>query len=152
MIFLSIILLSSLAGYLYYVGGESKESISWANTKVRDFGVPLCAVIAMCILNGWYWIYILCFGAMFGAQTTYFNKKGKDEEWWNWLLCGIAFSIAWIFFTIFISHNWMGFLYRLICTSIFTVIWSESNGNVKVESPGRGFIQIITLPLLTIGG
>lgn len=139
--------LSILSGFFYWVGGQSKDVIKWADTKVRDLGIPTIGVIIMTLLHGWHWIYLLCFFMIFGAQTTYFKKKGTDAKWYHWLFVGLAFSIAWISYAI-VFHNWSGFLYRSIVVTIFTMIWSESISNDFAEELGRGFIQSITLFLL----
>ena len=149
------IILSLLSGILYRAGGMGKEDDAkpkWIpkkirNTKVRDLGIPAIGIITMIILNGWHWIYPLCFLAVFGAQTTYLKKKGKDATALNWFLVGLLFSIAWIPFTI-ITHNWLGFLYRTIIVTVFTTLWSQFNDDVFVEEFGRGFIQTMTLFLL----
>lgn len=146
------VFLSGVSGYLYWVGGQSKDVIKWANTKWRDFGIPTC-VIAWFLLNGYHntWALLVTFLFTFGAQTSYFKKKGTDSGAINWLFVGLAFSLALIPMAIQ-TGNWHGFLYRSLITTIFTVIWSESISIDWLEESGRGFIQLVTLSLLTIGG
>jgi hypothetical protein len=103
----------------------------------------------MSIAGHWHWILIICWGLMFGAQTTYFKKKGTDATWVNWLFVGLAFSVAMLPFSI-VSGNLLGFVYRSIAVTAFTVLWSHFIGKDWLEEGGRGFIQIITLPLLSL--
>lgn len=140
------VILSILAGGLYRAGGYGPPF----NTKVRDFGVPSCMIAYFAITGNWHWVLILCFGLMFGAQTSYFKRKGWDAFWFNWLYCGLAFSIALLPYAAVTGH-WMGFGLRTLTVTIFTVLWSEFIGWDDAEEFGRGFIQIITLPLLLVG-
>jgi len=119
------------------------------NTKFRDFGVPAIGILLLTILGGWHWIYILCFGLYFGSMTTYWKKKGTDAKWWNWLLTGLGYSLAFLPFAITSGH-WIGFIIRTIIVSIATMVWSDEVGNPVIEECGRGFITTATLPLLLI--
>jgi len=137
-----IFLMSILAGVLYRIGGSDLKIPNI--TKIRDFGVPTCMIIYM-VFN-WSWWLILCFGLMFGAQTTYFKEKGTNAMGYNWLFVGLAFSICMLPYAI-ATQQYMAFIVRSILVTIFTVFWSELNSNAVVEEFGRGFIQIITLVL-----
>lgn len=148
MIFLKIIgiiILSCIAAITYRMGGSGNYP-RWT----RQVGVCTCMVLALIILGYWHWTLILCYGAMYGLSTTYFKKKGTDAKWFNWLMVGIAFSIA-ILPIVFVYHNWIGFGIRSLACTILIVGWSEANGNAVWEEGGRGVIPIITLPLLLIG-
>lgn len=139
------LVLACLSGIFYRLGGYGLPF----NTKVRDFGVPSCMITYFMLTEHWNWILILCFGLMFGAQTTYFKKKGSDAKWYNWLLVSLAFSFAMLPYT-WITGHWVGFELRTLVVIVITVIWSELIGNVNFEEFFRGFIQIITLPLLML--
>jgi len=141
---ISLILLSALSAILYRLGGWGHGF----NTKVRDMGVPTCMILYMSLAGHWHWILIVCWGLMFGAQTTYFKKKGSDAKWFNWLFVGLAFSFSMAPY-LFISGNITGFVLRCVIVTVFTVAWSEFIGKAWIEESGRGFIQIIALPLLT---
>lgn len=145
---LTVIGLAVLSGVLYRLGGYGKPF----NTKVRDFGVPACMIMAMLSLGNFHWSLILCFGAMFGATTTYWdfiNKwlpvKDKDTEYWfNWALHGFFIGISMLPYVLF-SHQWLSLgLYVALCTVLMTLV-SELSGNVWVEEIGRGFIAIAAL-------
>ena len=135
--------LAIVAAFLYRMGGIGLPF----NTKVRDLGVPSVMIVYFILSNAWNWWLLLCFPLMFGAQTSYFKKKGVDAKWWNWLLVGIAFSVCMLPYSIAIG-NLVGFNIRFALVTIFTTLWSENISIDWLEEGGRGFIQIITLPLL----
>jgi hypothetical protein len=146
---IATILASVVAGILYRMGGAEGY-----NTKFRDFGVPTVGIALMLVLYPHYdWktllAYFLTFGLYFGSMTTYWKKKGTDAKWWNWLLTGLGYSVAWLPFAI-CSGNWLGFALRSIVVSVGTMLWSEKIGNAVVEEIGRGVITTVTLPLLLI--
>jgi hypothetical protein len=144
-----LILLAAISGILYRLGG-------WIETKFRDLG---CAFIALCsyFLFGLYGqsvlvniiVYLACFGAMFGALTTYWKKKGQPALWWNWALTGLFYGIA-SFPLMFVGVNWWAVLVRSLVLSAMTVAVSELSDNVWVEEISRGALIILTVPLLTI--
>ena len=138
-----LIVLSILGGILYRLGGRGEPF----NTKYRDFGIPTIMVLLMTILSGWHWSFIACALLMFAAQTSYFKKKGTDAKWWNWLFVGLAFSACMIPYA-WGKGIWIGFIYRSIIVTGFTILWSQFIDNDFWEESGRGFIQIITLVLL----
>lgn len=135
---------SILAGVAYRYGGSSKGI-----RFVREVAAAIALIVVFIIWNHWNWTVILCAGALYGLETTYFKRKGTDAKWWNWLLVGLAFSIA-VLPVVVVGHLWIGFAIRtFICTGL-VILWSETNGNVVWEECGRGIIPILTLPLLFI--
>jgi hypothetical protein len=138
-------ILSGLAAVLYRLGGIGLPF----NTKFRDLGVPFC-MLAFFLFSGiWNWWLLLCWGLMFAAQTTYFKKKGTDAQWYHWLFCGLAFSFCMLPYSWAAGH-WLGFTYRFFAVTTLTTIWSQAISIDWLEEGGRGFIQIITLPLLLL--
>ena len=154
---MTAIILSILAVGLYRCGGGGSDLWvryhflpKWLfDTKARDVGVPLCMLTYFAITAHWRWILVLCFGLMFGAQTSYFKKKRTDAQWYNWVFVGLAFSICMLPYAWATGH-WMGFLWRTLIVTCGTVAVSELSGKDFVEEFGRGAIQIATLPLLLI--
>jgi len=144
------ILLSLISAVLYRIGGSSLKIPNI--TKIRDCGVPFlgCTIVA---INHWplhlmAWLgLILSFGLAWGSMTSYFKRKGSDAVWWNWMLVGLAFGIAFLPYA-WATGLWFLFIYRTIATTIFVVIWSESISNAMLEELGRGFIFSITLLIL----
>ena len=148
------VILAILSAVLYTLGGAGAGRYhslpSWLkDSKARDFGVPLCMVAWMAFAGQLHWTLILCFGLLFGSLTTYFKKKGENAKWFNWLFCGLAYSVAMIPFVI-ANGLWLPFIYRTIVLSAFTIIWSEGIGLDWIEEGGRGFGIIVTLPILLI--
>lgn len=137
------IALSALGGILYRMGGSDHF-----NTKTRDLGVPAVGIGLLWILGGWNWWLILCFGLYFGSMTTYWKNK-PDAVWWNWLLVGLGFSLAFVPYAIATGH-WMGFWLRLVLLPVSIMLWSEKNGNAVWEEFGRGFATTSSIPLLLI--
>lgn len=139
-----IILISILGALLYRLGGIGKPF----NTKVRDCGIPSCMLLLFILNNNWHPILLLCALLMFAAQTTYFKKKA-NSKWYNWVGVGFLLSICMLPYTIAVG-NYSGFFLRSAIVILFTTLWSELIQNVWLEEGGRGFIQIVTLPLLFI--
>lgn len=156
---ISLIIATAIGGILYRMGGAAGY-----NTKFRDFGIPTVAVLVFLV---WSWgnyhlallSLIVTWGATFGVQTTYWKKKGVDAKWFNWLFTGIGYSICWIPTVIAqsiwpssgIHAHWLGFCIRsLVCTGL-TVLVSQLIGNAVWEENARGWVEIITVPLLFIG-
>lgn len=152
-----LISLTILAGIFYRLGGMGFDGWmkfrflpQWVfDSKARDVGVPLCMMAYMA--NHWHWVLIFCFGLMWGAQTTYFKKRGTDARWYNWIFVGLAFSMALLPYSIAVG-NLPGFLLRSIVVIVSVPLWSVAIGKDWLEECGRGMIQIMTLPLLFIGG
>ena len=133
--------LAIVSAFLYRRGGTS------AGTLWRDLGVPCCMLAYFFMSDKLDWSLFWCFGLLFAAQTTYFKRPGWDAHWFNWLYCGLAFSFAMLPYAWATGH-WMGFLWRTLIVTGFTVAWSELIGWDDLEEGGRGFTQIITLSLL----
>lgn len=140
------ILIATLVGVAYRMGG-SASFVRW----FRPVGIGLGVVLVLSLLFGFHWSILLSSGASAGLSTTYFKKKGTDAQWWNWLLVGLAMSLAlfpWSFFT----HHMVGFFIRTIVLTPAICLWSQFIGNATLEEFGRGFLIISTLLLLSIGG
>ena len=134
--------LSTLGATFYRMGGSDTY-----NTKWRDLGCPTVATALLWAWGGWNWWLILCFGLFFGSLTTYWKKKGTDAKWWNWMLVGLGFSLAYLPYTI-ATGNWVGFALRTLIVTVGVTIWSEKISDAVMEELGRGFIAIVTLPIL----
>jgi hypothetical protein len=135
------LLFASVGAVLYRLGGTS------FGTKYRDWGIPTCMIWYFLVTGVEHWSLCLCWLFMFGAQTTYFKKKGSDAKWFNWLFVGLAFSLSMLPYSI-AGGDISGFLLRGLVVTLFTVLWSELVREAWIEEAGRGFIQIITLSLL----
>ena len=140
--------LSIISGILYKLGGTS------AGTKWRDIGCPLIALlICLWLLKGlefrFWWAYLLTFGLGWASMTTYWKRKGTDAKWWNWLLTGLGYSLAFLPIA-FATGHWIGFIIRTIILTYLITAWSEFQSNATWEEFGRGFLYMATIPLLLI--
>lgn len=145
-----------LGSCAYRLGGASKTG-EWydfmCRTKTRDLGVSSVGILYLLSVSNIYtisflcWIcYLLTFGLMFGALTTYF-KKGQDAKAWNWMLVGLAQGLALAPYA-FITGHWIGFAIRTVFLVITITVWSEWQGNVVWEECGRGALIITSLKFL----
>lgn len=157
---LSLIVGTLLGGALYRLGGAAGY-----NTKFRDFGLPTVAVL---VFLAWCWPHydltflslILTWGTIFAAQTSYFKKKGTDAKFYNWIFVGLAFSVAWLptviaqnipnHVPVGLHSHWLGFGIRSILCTGLTVLVSEVIGKDVWEENARGWVEIVTVPLLFI--
>jgi hypothetical protein len=112
------------------------------NTKWRDLGCPLVAVSSSLIIGLRHWSLVIAFGLLFGAMTTYWKRKGEDALWYNWLMTGFMYAMAFLPIVWFLSR-FEAFFYFTAFLSIATMIWSEVMDDVVWEECGRGAILII---------
>lgn len=130
------------------------------NTKARDIGVPCVMLAAMTLL----WVeqaisthrvpaflisLAFCFVLHFAAMTTYWKKKGKDAQWWNWALVGLFYGLSMFPFALIFGH-WIGFYIRTVAMTVCTMAWSSLIEKDVLEEVGRGFLDVATLPFLLI--
>jgi len=150
-----LLILSIVGACAYRCGGAGKPY----NTKYRDLGVPTLASLALLILGAipcHFWgiaAFILFFGLLFGSLTTYWDFLfKKDCFWFSGLIVGLSGLpvalaqgkfIGCIIRMGLISGVWQ-LLNKLLPQKVFC--WTRD----IVEEFGRGFITIITLPLLLI--
>jgi len=154
-----LLILAVVAGVLYRMGGSSKY-----HTLYRDIGVPLVAVGALSLGGGWHWTLIPSGLLLYGAMTTYWDKVNKwfgqsDAEYWlNWLLTGLAYSLAMLPYVI-VTGAWGGFIIRsLLLPALFVLtdymidMYALNAGTsfdkAVPKERTRGFLTIVTLPLL----
>lgn len=149
MIILSFICLTAISGFLYRLGG-TKHGTLW-----RDMGVTVCFVLGLYFIGYTDFLYIAAL-LMFASLTTYnkwlgklFGRKDNEVHAEGWAMTGFTYGLC-ALPTIFGTGDWKGFLIRLAVCTVFTCIWSEVIGDVKLEEGGRGAIIVGSLPLLLI--
>lgn len=154
---IATILLSALSGFLYRLGGLSKEQakqqIPWCplwliNTKTRDVGCSLIAVGWMLLYfpkMDWF-IYLISFGLMWGALTTYWDFINGDDNFW---LHGFGIALAFLPFAI-VSGDWLWFAARCLALAVLMGGWCAVFKNDWVEELGRGAFIVLTLLILLI--
>lgn len=149
--------LAILGGFLYRMGGSGNYP-----RYFRELGQGICVVLVMLLIGLNHWSLILCFGFAW-VESTYFKRKNTDAMQWNWLLVGLVFGLIPLPYCIATNSHWTGFFIRIFFCSSFTVFWQEWLSEIVsgwfyktwhkdvTDEFGRGFINIITLPLLLIG-
>ncbi len=159
MIALYIIILAFISAQLFKLGGAEKNG-KWndflKNTKTRDAGCPLIALIALWFLNGfslsYWWTYLLTFGLSWGAMTTYFSflvEPEDDVTAIEWFVTGLIYGIA-AFPLIWAGIHWYAILGRAITLAFAIMILRERTGKVFKEEKGSGVLYILTVPILLI--
>jgi len=158
------VLIAALSGFLYYLGGCSKEEGHkkipflpfWLfDTLTRDIGCSFLASIALWYLYGLHWSLVAVWGLLYGALTTYhkwLNKLfGKPKDgcyWFNWLVTGICYGLAVTPYVYFYQHNFVGLALLIGVLGFTTMLWSEKQDKVEIEASGRGILIILSLLLL----
>jgi hypothetical protein len=157
MIILATILLAVLSAFAYRLGGLSKEQakqqIPWCpswliNSKTRDIGCSLIVIGWMLMFYphvAWYW-YLLSFGAMWGALSTYWDFINGEDNFW---LHGFGIGLALLPIAIGSGH-WFGFGVRAVALAVLVGTWCAIFKNDWVEECGRGAFIVLTLPILLI--
>ena len=147
---LILLLLSVLSGIFYRMGGSDKF-----NTKWRDIGVMLCAMLVLISFGGFVYNVktiaglVATAGLTFASLTTYFKRKDTDAYWFNWALVGLAFGLSALPFA-FATQYWLGFILRTVFLSVTVCVWSEIQGNVVIEEVGRGVLFTASMPILLL--
>lgn len=131
------IILIVASAVLYRMGGADGY-----NTKFRDLGCPTAAVVSALIIGLRHWSLIISFGLLFGAMTTYWKRKGEDARWYNWLMTGFMYAMAFLP-VVWLLSRFEAFIYFTAFLSIATMVWSEMVSDVIWEECGRGAILII---------
>lgn len=145
-----IVLLSILSAFFYYKGGEGP-------LEIRRFGVPFVGIISLLIATHFVIstkiliALLICYGLNYVAMTTYckFKKKQEDVYWYNWLMTGALYGIAYVPYSI-VSGHWLSLLYRTAALVVIICVWSEVFGKVEIEAGGRGFFHNLTILFYTL--
>ena len=145
-----IAVLAIINGVFYRMGGSGNYP-----RFMRPLGIGILTALSLFILLGFHfdWKFLVgvlaSAGASAGLSTTYIKKKNMDAKWYNWLFVGIALSLA-LLPIAYADHLWLGFILRTVCLSPAIMLWSQTIGDAVLEENGRGFLHIMTLPLLLV--
>ena len=149
---ISLLIVSVASAVLYRMGGIGKPF----NTKVRDMGCAfVCLAWLFFNLKAPWWSYLISFGAMFGALTTYHKwlsrliYKTENVEWVSWLFTGLVYGLS-LFPLALATGNWAGLIYRSIVLAAGTCLWSEGIALDWLEEGGRGLLLGLTLPIMLV--
>jgi len=139
------LLLLSLSGLFYRLGGIGKPFKSW----MRDWVCPLWGYLSLLVwwqpstVLGWL-MFIPAYGLSGGALSTYWDELfGYDNFYMHGFMCGIASfplifaGIAWR--SVLLSGVVGGVLMGLLC-QLFSDVW--------VEEGGRGVIFAMSKTIL----
>lgn len=152
------VLLSLIAGFLYRVGGMSKEEAHKAfpflpnwfiNTNTRDIGVPLLTGVWLALHGVAWWRILVGCGLMIPTLKTYWDGLfGFDNFYFSGFMTGFALMIT--------SVHWWGWMFRALLVG---VVWELLNilthkykmkHSVWIEEIGRGVAVILTLGMLLL--
>ena len=111
--YLILLGLSILGAILYRMGGAHEY-----NTNFRDVGMSIITILVLVFLSGRNVVNLLGMASLvlvlaltYGAQTTYFKKKGSEAMWWNWALVGLANGLALLPWALY-SGQWIEWGYK----------------------------------------
>ena len=138
--------LAAICGILFRFGGSSNIGARW----LRQIGVEFTELGGLWLWFGWSWWMVLITGLAW-TESTYFKSKGTEAKWWNWLLCGLQYSLIPLPLVFLHVIHWQGFLVRLAVLTPIITLWRTLQGDVDWSEGGAGAWQILTLPLLSIG-
>jgi len=142
---------------MFLLGGICDRLGGIKYTKIRDFGVPLCSIVALYALGitvSW-WIYIVYFVLAFASHTTYFDHWGSDGvDFWEWVLTGFFRGFSALPIAV-VTGCWIGFILRCFVLAAFMPFSNKLQLKIfKDKTDGvegsRGVMFILTLPLLLI--
>jgi hypothetical protein len=169
MIWLILALATVISACLYRMGGcgptDLEDEWGWVPAPVRNFpkkrdvgcglvtGAACFAVLSNVGLSSPWWIYLLTFGILWGALSTYHDTmfynwmKPKDNFWLHGFFCGLAY----ILFGIHNPTLWLWLGLRVAAVAIFMGVWSHILfTDAKWEEMGRGAILPLSLALLLL--
>jgi len=167
-----IILLTLLATYisasLYRMGGCSPADLlaeyGWVPAPIRNFpkkrdvgcgvvtGLNMWLILSFLGLSSPWWIYLLTFGILWGALSTYHDTmfynwmKPDDNFWLHGFFCGLAYILFGIH-----TGLWLMLGIRIAVIAVFMGVWSHILfSDAFIEENGRGGILPLSLLLLLI--
>ena len=145
-----VLICAAVSGVLYRLGGSG---IFKGSIAVRRYGCQIPALTAFWFLGlhagAWYrvlGVYLLTYGAMAGALSTYFDflsPRDKDVNSLCWAITGLVYGLSCIGF-IWLGVPWWIILTRAMVLGALTMAWSDhTHWNTTVEECGRGFLFVI---------
>lgn len=154
-----VFLLAFIAGLFYRLGGSAKNG-KWndflKNTKTRDAGCPLLALIALWLLVGfqlsYWWAYLLTFGLSWGVMTTYFSfliKPEDDVTAIEWAVTGLFYGVA-AFPLIWAGIHWYAIAGRSVALAVAIMWLRERTGKIFKEEKGSGVLYVLSTFILII--
>ena len=142
-----IIGLIVVCSIFYRLGGRG--GAWYKNTKMRDWGCPVCCIAIISLVAGWTWWSLATFIPLWGALTQYWKFGQADCKWYHWLFHGIGCGIAFAPYAFFTGHMASLYIQIAVC-GVLMCAWSESQDNDWYEELGRGLILGASCLIYTI--
>lgn len=165
-----VLILAIAGGIAYRMGGSGRYPRYF---RELGQGLSFCAAMLVLGLVSWAWRPILGVILGFGvcwAESTYFKIKINEniDDLLDWICVGYVFGLVALPYCFLTNSHWLGFLIRLFICSGLTPLWQKqvsqffssrisivlillnkpAMGKDITDEFGRGFINIITLPIL----
>jgi len=140
-----VILIASVVNSIFYRLGGARKPGKWydflCQTKTRDFGCSLVTNLVLAYILGWnLWAFVLGFGLLFAALTTYLDSVfGYDNFYAAGLLCGLA-ALPWAF-----QGGIVPICLRALLLCLLWGIWCEKTNWDLAAEWGRGAFLTLTL-------
>lgn len=137
-----VIICSIISSILYRAGGLGLSEPYWIpawmrHSWVRDWLCPFFCLLPL-FLQYPSWLFILAYGAMGGAFSTYFKYKGEANFGLSGFMVGLAaLPLIWVGFV------WWHLLIRALFIGVAWFVWSVFIDNDHWEEHGRGFFASI---------
>ena len=135
------IILCMVGAILYWIGGQGKETIKWANTKFRDWGSTLCAIGILLLTNGvnpWEFTLVLLWA---GFSIGDFGK-------FQWSIHAAACWLAFLPYAYMTHHMTAWYIQATIIPAVYG--WSVFEDQDFPEETGRGLIILASAFLYMI--
>lgn len=145
--YIVLILLGTIA---YRIGGMSKEEWKYTNTKWRDWGTNLCALLVFFIhrkpdIIG-LWLLLLTFLLQWIALSSYW-KTGSDMKWYNWVYVAMGYSLS-ALPLLWLNASPIDFTIRSLILIVTIPFVCQNTDNVWIEESYRGLAFTSTYLLL----
>lgn len=134
-----------LSSILYRAGGLARTQRYWLplfmrRSWVRDWLCPLCVLLPLFIQHPSWW-FVLAYGALGGALTTYWDWLFEfDNYWFSGCVAGLALlPLALCGFSL------VTILVKALVLAVAWGVWSLVWTNDHAEEHGRGFLLAVIL-------
>lgn len=141
------IFFSLLSSVCYRAGGLSQEEKYWIplwmrQAWVRDWLCPFFCLFPL-FLQHPSWVFLLAYGAMGGAFSTYWKYKNNANYWLSGFVVGLACLPL-----IFCGVIWWRIILRSISLAVLWGTWCKIFGNDHIQEHGRGFLVSVTMLII----
>ena len=157
-----LLIICACSAVLYHLGGLGKDGAknypkvpSWLfNSKVRDLGCSVCAIIALCVLRGGFpvnWITAFSLLGWFllswAAVSAYWKGDAVDMKARHWFYHGLGIGLSALPLCC-IGITWWLVLIRSVALGLTMMAVSEYFENACAEECSRGALIVATLLII----